>query len=68
MRVADNSPQAIESMRALLREAVADDNYLRQTLLTLPDRMIEEEGDPLRNWIRVLMPEAPVRVSGWNGE
>jgi len=66
LRVADRrAPPVIETLRALLRDATADDPVLRRALLTLHERTVPEEADSVRAWVRELMPDVPTRVAGW---
>ncbi|KAK2071067.1 hypothetical protein P8C59_005520 [Phyllachora maydis] len=62
MRVAPTSPSDMESIRALLREAMRADGSLRSELESLPDRTVPEEADDLRSWLRQLLPGESVLV------
>lgn len=53
-----------ETVRGLLREATAQDAELRAAVLSLPDRIVPEEADGLRRWIREVLPDEAVRVDG----
>ncbi|KAK1765857.1 hypothetical protein QBC33DRAFT_454292 [Phialemonium atrogriseum] len=68
MRVApERSPYKVETLRALLRGATADEDggaALRAALLGLPDRTVPEEADDLRLWLREVLPGEAVRVAG----
>lgn len=46
----------VETLRAVVGEAVAGDAVLREALLTLPDRTVEEEAEDLRRWLGELLP------------
>lgn len=63
MRVTERSPPKAETMRALIREATAGDGVLREALLSLPDRTVEEEAEALREWLREVMPGETVRLA-----
>ena len=56
LRVTEESPLKVETLRALLREATAGDETLKEALLGLPERTVEEEADDLRRWLGELMP------------
>ncbi|OIW32279.1 hypothetical protein CONLIGDRAFT_264658 [Coniochaeta ligniaria NRRL 30616] len=60
----DYSAYKVETVRGLLREATAEDAELRAALLSLPDRIVPEEADELRRWIREVLPGEAVRVGG----
>lgn len=55
----------VETIRALLVEAMADDELLREELARLPEEMVEEEVDGMRAWLQELVPgqvwEVPFR-------
>ncbi|CAH0025485.1 unnamed protein product [Clonostachys rhizophaga] len=56
MRVAETrSPIVDEELGALIRTAAKDDTVLRDALRGLPDRTIEEEAEPLREYITKLL-------------
>ncbi|KAK4170952.1 hypothetical protein QBC36DRAFT_382911 [Triangularia setosa] len=57
MRITEYSARKEEIVKALLREAVPNDDMLRGALESLPDRTVEEEAEGLRRWLRVVMPE-----------
>ncbi|KAK4183416.1 hypothetical protein QBC35DRAFT_113522 [Podospora australis] len=57
MRVAEHSARRVEITKALLRDAVASDDTLKNALLTLPERIVEEERGLLRAWLTEIMPE-----------
>lgn len=61
------SAYKVETVRGLLREATARDAELRAALLSLPDRMVPEEAEDVRRWIREVMPAESVRVDGRQG-
>ncbi|AEO67287.1 61a8a08f-8f2a-48d0-9934-d0611c07d27e [Thermothielavioides terrestris] len=63
MRVTEDSPAKVETLRALLAEATAGDDVLREALLSLPDRTVEEEADDLRRWLQEVMPGDAVRLA-----
>ncbi|EGO58632.1 hypothetical protein NEUTE1DRAFT_78008 [Neurospora tetrasperma FGSC 2508] len=56
MRVTPHSEDKVNIIKDLLREAVADDQLLRESLERLPDRTVDEERDELRGWVREVMP------------
>jgi len=58
------SPYKVETVRALLREATTQDAELRAALLSLPDRIVPEEAEELRRWLREVLPGEAVRVGG----
>ncbi|KAL2138808.1 hypothetical protein VTI28DRAFT_6214 [Corynascus sepedonium] len=62
-RVTQPSEAKVETLRAILAEAMAGDEVLKEALLTLPDRTVEEEAEDLRNWLRELMPMESVRLA-----
>ncbi|KAK1832622.1 hypothetical protein QBC39DRAFT_68870 [Podospora conica] len=67
MRTAEGAraPGAVETLRALLVEAMAEDELLRGALAKLPEEMVEEEVEEMRAWLKELVPgqvwEVPVR-------
>ncbi|KAK4155390.1 hypothetical protein C8A00DRAFT_31814 [Chaetomidium leptoderma] len=63
MRVTEDSSLKVETLRAILSEATAGDEVLREALLSLPDRTVEEEGEDLRRWLREVMPGEAVRLA-----
>lgn len=63
-RVSPDSPGKIVAIRALLRDAMADDDdMLKVALLSLPDRTVPEEADDLRRWLREILPGGSSRVA-----
>lgn len=56
LRVTEYSALKIETLRAILAEATSGDTVLREALLELPDRTVEEEVEGLRRWLRELLP------------
>jgi hypothetical protein len=63
MRVTEPSALKVETLRALLGEATAGDDVLRDALLSLPDRTVEEEAEDLRRWLLEVMPGEAVRLA-----
>jgi hypothetical protein len=63
MRVTERSVHKLETIRAIVAEAVAEDQELKEALVSLPDRTVEEEADDLRRWLREVMPGEPVRLA-----
>ncbi|KAM3515915.1 hypothetical protein MY11210_000455 [Beauveria gryllotalpidicola] len=56
MRITDNEPPSTTSViRTLVRVATANNELLRNELTGLPDRMVEEEAEPLRTYIGQLL-------------
>lgn len=55
----------VETIRALLVEAMAEDELLREELARLPEEMVEEEVEDMRAWLQELVPgqvwEVPLR-------
>lgn len=64
LRVTPYSPAKVEAIRALLRDATAGDEILRQALVSLPDRTVPEEAEDLRRWLREVLPGESIRVAG----
>ena len=62
MRVTDYSALKLETVRAIIAEATADDAVLKEALLSLPERTVEEEADDLRRWLQEVMPGETVHV------
>lgn len=62
LRVTEPSDAKRETLRAILAEATAGDRMLREALLSLPDRTVEEEAEDLRMWLREVMPGEEVRL------
>ncbi|KAB5532507.1 hypothetical protein GE09DRAFT_1040268 [Coniochaeta sp. 2T2.1] len=60
----DYSAYKVETVRGLLGKATAQDADLKQALLSLPDRIVPEEAEEVRTWIREVMPGEAVRVGG----
>ncbi|KAK1759022.1 hypothetical protein QBC47DRAFT_315014 [Echria macrotheca] len=56
MRLTGYSADKMDTIRSLVAEATAEDAVLKDALLTLPDRMVEEEAEDLRRWLREIMP------------
>jgi len=63
MRVTEHSAHKLETVRAMVAEAAAEDEALKEALLTLPDRTVEEEAESLRGWLREIMPRESVRLA-----
>jgi hypothetical protein len=63
MRVTEPSDVKLQTLRAVVSEAVAEDEVLREALLTLPDRTVEEEAEDLTRWLREVMPGEEVRMA-----
>ncbi|KAK0620885.1 hypothetical protein B0T14DRAFT_522307 [Immersiella caudata] len=63
MRVTEHSAYKLETLRAIVAEAVAEDQVLKEALLSLPDRTVEEEADDLKRWLREVMPGEAVRLA-----
>ncbi|KAK4238744.1 hypothetical protein C8A03DRAFT_14812 [Achaetomium macrosporum] len=63
MRVTEYSALKVETLRAILSEATAGDEVLREALLSLPDRTVEEEADDLRSWLQEVMPGEAMRLA-----
>jgi hypothetical protein len=63
MRVTEHSALKVDTLRAILGEATARDEVLREALLSLPDRTVEEEADDLRRWLQEVMPGEAVRLA-----
>lgn len=55
MRISGQGQAALDAMRALVKAATANDEQLKATLLSLPDRTIEDEAEPLRAYINQLL-------------
>jgi len=58
------SAYKVETIRSVLREATAQDADLKKALLSLPDRIVPEEADELRRWIREVLPGEAIRIGG----
>ncbi|KAK4098133.1 hypothetical protein N658DRAFT_477654 [Parathielavia hyrcaniae] len=56
MRVTEPSALKLETLRAVVGEAAAGDRVLREALLSLPDRTVEEEAEDLRRWVGEVVP------------
>lgn len=54
LRVSEHSALKVETLRGVLGEAIEGDEVLREALLTLPDRTVEEEAEGLRRWLGEL--------------
>jgi hypothetical protein len=63
LRVTEPSALKVETLWALLGEATAGDEVLREALLSLPDRTVEEEAEDLRRWLGEVMPGEEVRLA-----
>jgi hypothetical protein len=63
MRVTEHTALKLETIRELLSNATAGDEVLREALLSLPDRAVEEEADGLRAWLSEVMPGEAVRLA-----
>lgn len=63
MRVTEASDAKLATLRAVVGEAAGEDEVLREALLTLPDRTVEEEAADLRVWLREVMPGEEVRMA-----
>jgi len=63
LRVTEYSALKLETLRAMLSEAIAGDEVLREALLTLPDRTVEEEAEDLRRWLQELLPGETVTLA-----
>ncbi|KAG7288303.1 hypothetical protein NEMBOFW57_007834 [Staphylotrichum longicolle] len=63
LRVTEPSPLKVETLRALLARATTADEVLKEALLTLPDRTVDEEADDLRSWLGEVMPGEAVRLA-----
>ncbi|KAL1836136.1 hypothetical protein VTJ49DRAFT_5547 [Mycothermus thermophilus] len=48
--------EVVETLRVVLAEAMAGDQMLREALLSLPDRTVEEEAEDLKRWLGDLLP------------
>lgn len=56
MRVSPNRTHAVDTrLAALVKAAVATDDELAAALRSLPDRTVEEEAEPLRDYIKMLL-------------
>ena len=64
MRVVEHTAYKTETLRALIREASANDPSLRPSLLSLPERTLPEEAEPLMAWLQELLPAEAVRIEG----
>ncbi|KAK5652897.1 hypothetical protein OQA88_9563 [Cercophora sp. LCS_1] len=63
MRVTEYSARKVETVKAVVAEATAGDEVLKDALLSLPERTVEEEQDGLRRWLAEIMPGQTVRVA-----
>ncbi|KAK3991055.1 hypothetical protein QBC44DRAFT_324156 [Cladorrhinum sp. PSN332] len=61
MRLTEYSAYKVEVTKRLLREALRNDEVLKEALVTLPDRTVEEEAEGLRRWLVEVLPEGVVR-------
>ncbi len=64
MRVVERTAYKTETLRALIREASANDPSLKPSLLSLPERTLPEEAEPLKAWLQELIPAEAVRIEG----
>lgn len=55
MRVTNTGNQAQIVVKGLVKEAVSGDNELKDALVGLPNRTVEEEAEPLRAYISQLL-------------
>jgi hypothetical protein len=55
-RTGDGAADVVATLRAVLAEATAGDDMLREALLSLPDRTVEEEAEDLKRWLAELLP------------
>lgn len=56
MRVTEGAPASSTNVtRSLVKAATANDEQLKESLLALPDRTVEEEAEPLRVYIGQLL-------------
>ncbi|OAA72051.1 hypothetical protein LEL_09286 [Akanthomyces lecanii RCEF 1005] len=56
MRITDSAPTSSTSVtRCLVKAATANDAQLKESLIVLPDRTVEEEAEPLRIYIEQLL-------------
>jgi hypothetical protein len=55
MRVAEYSNYKMSTLRQLLRDATGGDQELKAAILSLPDRIVPEESELLRGYIREVM-------------
>ncbi|KAK3338808.1 hypothetical protein B0H65DRAFT_530414 [Neurospora tetraspora] len=62
MRVTPHSEYKVETVKEILREALADDKLSRENLESLPDRTVDEEKEELRGWLREVLPGEEVDV------
>jgi len=56
MRLTEYSAHKVETIRGILRQALADDPLLKESFEALPDRTVPEEADSLRRWLREVLP------------
>lgn len=56
MRVTEYSAYKVETIKAILREALTTDPVLKEALERLPEATIPEEADSLRRWLREILP------------
>jgi hypothetical protein len=57
MRVTEYTNSKMTTIRSIVREA-ADDDAIKQAILTLPDRTVPEEAELLRAFIREIMAQS----------
>ncbi|KAK3352866.1 hypothetical protein B0T25DRAFT_590628 [Lasiosphaeria hispida] len=63
MRVTEYSTYKVDTIRGILAEAISEDAVLKEALLSLPERTIEEEAEDLKRWLQEVMPGETVRVA-----
>jgi hypothetical protein len=63
LRVTEHSTLKTETLRAMLGEATAGDQVLRDALLSLPERTVEVEAEDLRRWLGEVMPGETVGLA-----
>ncbi|KAL0466293.1 hypothetical protein QR685DRAFT_483547 [Neurospora intermedia] len=51
-----HSEDKVNVVKEIVREAVADDALLRESLESLPDRTVDEEREELRGWVSEVLP------------
>ncbi|KAK0621788.1 hypothetical protein B0T17DRAFT_535078 [Bombardia bombarda] len=62
-RVTEYSAYKVETVRALLRAATAQDAVLKEALVTLPERTVEDEAEDLKRWLQEVMPGEEIRIA-----
>ncbi|KAK0715968.1 hypothetical protein B0H67DRAFT_610632 [Lasiosphaeris hirsuta] len=63
MRVTEYSAYKVDTIRGIVAEAISEDAELKEALLSLPKRTIEEEAEDLKRWLQEVMPGETVRVA-----